>query len=69
MLLCRGPVTILGAVCVDNRIFVLKEEGEGIYWVEYLPEDNAFEEAGIVCPYTTSDTLPHRLSSVEKFIW
>ena len=28
---------------------------QGIYWVEYLPEDNAFEEAGIVCPYTTSD--------------
>ena len=50
-----GTSTILGAVCVDNRIFVLKEEGEGIYWVEYLPEDNAFEEAGIVCPYTTSD--------------
>ena len=49
-----GTSTILGAVCVDNRIFVLKEEGEGIYWVEYLPEDNAFEEAGIVCPYTTS---------------
>ena len=50
-----GTSAILGAVCVDNRIFVLKEEGEGIYWVEYLPEDNAFEEAGIVCPYTTSD--------------
>ena len=50
-----GTSTILGAVCVDNRIFVLKEEGEGIYWVEYLPEDNAFEETGIVCPYTTSD--------------
>ena len=50
-----GTSTILGAVCVDNRIFVLKEEGEGTYWVEYLPEDNAFEEAGIVCPYTTSD--------------
>ena len=50
-----GTSTILGAVCVDNHIFVLKEEGEGIYWVEYLPEDNAFEETGIVCPYTTSD--------------
>ena len=49
-----GTSTILGAVCVDNRIFVLKKESS-LFFEEYLPEENAFEEAGIVCPYTTSD--------------
>lgn len=52
-----GTSTILGAASVDNRVFVLKEEGESMYWMEYLPEDNAFEDAGTVCPYTTSDNF------------
>lgn len=52
-----GTSAILGASSVDNRVFVLKEDGESMYWVEYLPEDNAFEDAGTVCPYTTSDNF------------
>ncbi len=52
-----GTSVILGAASVDNRVFALKEDGESMYWVEYLPEDNAFEDAGTVCPYTTSDNF------------
>lgn len=46
---------VIAATSVDNRVFVLKEDGEKMYWAEYLPEDNDFEEAGAVCPYATSD--------------
>lgn len=46
---------VIGAASVDNRIFVLKEEEEEMFWQEYLPEDNVFEDAGTVCPYATSD--------------
>lgn len=52
-----GTSVVLGAASIDNRVFVLKEDGESLYWVEYLPEDNAFEDAGMVCPYTTSDNF------------
>ena len=52
-----GTSDILGAASVDNRVFVLKEEGERMYWAEYLPEDNAFDDAGTVCPYATSDNF------------
>lgn len=47
--------SVIGAAGVDNRIFVLKEEEETMYWSEYLPEDNAFEDAGTVCPFAVSD--------------
>ena len=47
--------TVIDAASVDNRIFVLKEDGEKMYWQEYLPEDNVFEDAGAACPYATSD--------------
>lgn len=47
--------TIIHATSVDQRIFVLKEDGEKMYWQEYLPEDNAYEEAGMPCPYAVSD--------------
>lgn len=50
-----GTSTIINAVSVDQRIFVLKEEGEKMYWQEYLPEDNVYEEAGMPCPYAVSD--------------
>ena len=46
---------IIDAASVDNRVFVLKEDGEKMYWQEYLPEDNVFEEAGVECPFATSD--------------
>lgn len=47
--------TVIDAASVDNCIFVLKEDGEKMYWQEYLPEDNVFEDAGAACPYATSD--------------
>ena len=47
---------VIGAASVDNRVFVLIEEGEEMFWQEYLPEDNLFEDAGTVCPYAASDT-------------
>ena len=46
---------IIDAASVDNRVFVLKEDGEKMYWQEYLPEDNIFEDAGVECPFATSD--------------
>ena len=47
--------TVIDAASVDNRVFVLKEDGEKMFWQEYLPEDNVFEEAGSECPFATSD--------------
>ena len=47
--------TVIDAASVDNRVFVLKEDGEKMFWQEYLPEDNVFEEAGTECPFATSD--------------
>ena len=47
---------VIEAVGVDNRVFVLKEDGEEMFWQEYLPEDNVFEDAGAVCPYAASNT-------------
>lgn len=47
--------TVVAAASVDNRVFVLKEDGEKMFWQEYLPEDNLFEDAGTVCPYAASD--------------
>lgn len=47
--------TVIDAVSVDNRVFVLKEDGEKMFWQEYLPEDNVFEDAGMECPFATSD--------------
>ena len=47
--------SIIDAASVDNRVFVLKEDGEKMYWQEYLPEDNIFEEAGAECPFAASD--------------
>ena len=46
--------TVIDAVSVDNRVFVLKEDGEKMYWQEYLPEDNVFEDAGTECPFAPS---------------
>ena len=46
---------IIAAASVDNRVFVLKEDGEKMFWQEYLPEDNLFEDAGTVCPFAASD--------------
>ena len=46
---------IIDAASVDNRVFVLKEDGEKMFWQEYLPEDNLFEDAGTACPFATSD--------------
>ena len=46
--------SIIDAASVDNRVFVLKEDGEKMYWQEYLPEDNAFEDAGTACPFAPS---------------
>ena len=46
---------IIDAASVDNRGFVLKEEGEKMFWQEYLPEDNIFEDAEAECPFATSD--------------
>lgn len=47
--------TVIDAAAVDNRVFVLQEEGEKMAWAEYLPEDNVFEEAGEACPFATAD--------------
>ncbi|MCI9538565.1 MAG: DNRLRE domain-containing protein [Eubacterium sp.] len=46
---------VIDAASVDNRVFVLKEEGEKMFWQEYLPEDNLFEDAGTACPFAASD--------------
>ena len=46
--------SIIDAASVDNRVFVLKEDGEKMFWQEYLPEDNAFEDAGTACPSAPS---------------
>ena len=46
---------IIAAASVDNRVFVLKEDGEKMFWQEYLPEDNLFEDVGTVCPFAASD--------------
>ena len=50
-----GTSTILGAAAVDNRVFVLKEKESSLFFEEYLPEENTWEELGTVCPYTVSD--------------
>ena len=47
--------TVIDAAGVDNRVFVLREEGEKMYWTEYLPDDQVFEDAGAVCPFAVSD--------------
>ncbi len=47
--------TVIDAASVDNRVFVLKEDGERMYWQEYLPEDNVFGDAGTECPFASSD--------------
>lgn len=47
--------TVIDAASVDNRVFVLKEDGEKMFWQEYLLEDNVFENAGAECPFATSD--------------
>ena len=47
--------SIIDAASVDNRVFVLKEDGEKMFWQEYLPEDNVFEDAGMECPFAASD--------------
>ena len=46
---------VIAAASVDNRVFVLKEDGEKMFWQEYLPEDNLFEDAGTVCPFVASN--------------
>ena len=46
---------VIAAASVDNRVFVLKEDGEKMFWQEYLPEDNLFENVGTVCPFAASD--------------
>lgn len=51
----QGGYEIIAAASVDNRVFVLKEDGEKMFWQEYLPEDNLFEDAGTVCPFAASD--------------
>ncbi len=47
--------TVIDAASVDGRVFVLKEDGEKMFWQEYLPEDNVFEDAGTACPFAASD--------------
>lgn len=47
--------SIIDAATVDNRVFVLKEDREKMFWQEYLPEDNVFEDAGTECPFAASD--------------
>ncbi|MCM1223570.1 MAG: DNRLRE domain-containing protein [Lachnospiraceae bacterium] len=61
--------TVIDAASVDGRIFVLKEDGETMYWQEYLPEDNAFEDnavngMGAACPFASSDK--YRASAVIR---
>ena len=46
---------VIAAASVDTRVFVLKEDGEKMFWQEYLPEDNLFEDVGTVCPFAASD--------------
>ena len=46
---------VIAAASVDNRVFVLKEDGEKMFWQEYLLEDNLFEDVGTVCPFAASD--------------
>lgn len=46
--------TVIDAASVDNRVFVLKEDGEKMFWQEYLLEDNVFEDAGVECPFAVS---------------
>ena len=46
---------VIAAASVDNRVLVLKEDGEKMFWQEYLPEDNLFEDVGTVCPFAASD--------------
>ena len=46
---------VIAAASVDNRVFVLKEDGEKMFWQEYPPEDNLFEDVGTVCPFAASD--------------
>ena len=46
--------SIIDAASVDNRVFVLKEDGETMFWQEYLPEDNAFEDAGTAYVFAPS---------------
>lgn len=55
---------IIDAAGVDNRVFVLKEDGEKMHWQEYLPEDNAFEDAGSSCPFAASGR--YRASAVIR---
>lgn len=50
-----GTSIVIGAASIDNRVFVLQEDGESMYWSEYLPEDNVFDDAGAVCPFATSE--------------
>jgi len=62
-----GTSTVIDAASVDNRVFVLKEDGEKMFWQEYLPEDNVFEDnalkgAGAECPFAASDK--YRASAV-----
>ncbi|MDE6635911.1 MAG: hypothetical protein K2K09_04820, partial [Lachnospiraceae bacterium] len=47
--------TVIDAACVDNRVFVLKEDGDRMSWQEYLPDDNVLEDAGTPCPFAASD--------------
>ena len=61
--------TVIDAASVDNRVFVLKEDGEKMFWQEYLPDDNMFEDAGVACPFAASDKYRALLSLVERFIW
>ncbi len=61
--------SIIDAASVDNRVFVLKEDGEKMYWQEYLPEDNVFEDnavngAGAACPFAPSGK--YRASAVIR---
>lgn len=55
---------VIDAASVDNRVFVLKEDREKMFWQEYLPEDNVFEEAGEMCPFAVSDQ--YRASAVIR---
>ncbi len=50
-----GTSIVIGAASIDNRVFVLQEDGESMYWSEYLPEDNTFDDAGAVCPFAASE--------------
>lgn len=50
-----GTSMIISAVSVDNRIFVLKEDGDSMYMQEYSPEEEEYQDAGAVCPYTKAE--------------